>query len=179
VLLSTLLTPRTGRDGIPCAIAGAEVTAVAFSAGGAPSRAGHGSRRAIIATGWDRMVSLYEDRGQRHAPMLRAHSGPDSDVLSAAIMEGPQLALAAGCYGGQVCARVCGNASAPFCLRNSCFFFKTLQAINVYTLMCDIYKSQGQLYIQMWTMSTSGSNLVTWATTHCEPKLSHELETLV
>lgn len=85
---------------------------MAFSAGGAPSRAGHGSRRAIIATGWDRMVSLYEDRGQRHAPMLRAHSGPDSDVLSAAIMEGPQLALAAGCYGGQVCAGVGRNASA-------------------------------------------------------------------
>lgn len=45
--------------------------------------------------------------------------------------------------------------------------------------MCDIYKSQGQLYVQMWTMSTSGSNLVTWAATHCEPKLFHELETLV
>ena len=76
-----------------------------------------------------------------------------------------------------VCARVQKCVSA-FCLRNSCFF-KTLQAINVYTLMCDIYKSQGQLYVQMWTMSTSGSNLVTWAATHCEPKLFHELETLV
>lgn len=46
-------------------------------------------------------VSWYDDSGKRVGKLLRSSSGPSTDVLSAAIMEGyPTLATA--CYDGEV-----------------------------------------------------------------------------
>lgn len=44
---------------------------------------------------------MYDDSGKRVGKLLRSSSGPSTDVLSAAIMEGyPTLATA--CYDGEV-----------------------------------------------------------------------------
>jgi hypothetical protein len=46
-------------------------------------------------------VSWYADSGKRKCALLRAFSGPDSDVLAAAVM-GERSTLATACDNGEV-----------------------------------------------------------------------------
>lgn len=90
---------------------GAEVTGLAMCS----STGAHGQASAcIVATGWDRKVTLYDAGvpGQRRCPQLRAAAGPTSDVLAAAVMPNTDI-LATACYNGEV--RHCLDA-----LQNSC-----------------------------------------------------------
>ncbi|KAF6253190.1 WD40-repeat-containing domain protein [Scenedesmus sp. NREL 46B-D3] len=90
-LLSTLATPDYSHEW--GSGSGAEVTGLALS--------GSSNAHTVVVAGWDRKVTWYDDSGKRRCRLLRSASGPGSDILSAALMQGhPTLATA--CYNGEV-----------------------------------------------------------------------------
>ncbi|WIA32779.1 hypothetical protein OEZ86_005963 [Tetradesmus obliquus] len=90
-LLSTLATPDYSREW--GSGSGAEVTGLAVS--------GSNNALNLVVAGWDRKVTWYDDSGKRRCNLLRSSSGPGSDILAAAPMQGyPTLATA--CYNGEV-----------------------------------------------------------------------------
>eukprot|EP00775_Hariotina_reticulata_P006349 gene6349-6582_t len=94
VLLSTLATTSAHRVHGDTGGGGSQVTGIAVSNS-------NQSERTIVATGWDKKVSWYDDCGQRRSNLLRSAGGPTSDVLSAAMMPGHPT-LATSCYNGEI-----------------------------------------------------------------------------